>query len=95
MITSMCYFGTNICNNENVTKKEWDIFVNQNIVSELESFTISDNTGYYKGKLEITYILTIIHDNSQEIYNKLNKIKNKYIELYNQEEVMITNIETT
>tara|TARA_B100000795_G_C22790130_1_gene436549 strand:- start:1658 stop:1933 length:276 start_codon:yes stop_codon:yes gene_type:complete len=90
----MCYFGTNICNCENVTKKEWNIFVNEYIISELESFTLSDNTGYYKGELEITYILTIVHDNSHEIYNKLNKIKIKYMELYNQEEVMIINIET-
>ena len=42
------------------------IFIKKHIQNKFDSFTISDNIGYWNGQKEITKCLTIIHNNDND-----------------------------
>jgi len=87
--TTVCYFGTNIKNINIVSNNEWFFFVNKYIKPCFNSFTISNNIGYWNGVKELTYTLTIIHKNDPIVMDKLINISKKYSMIYKQDEIII------
>lgn len=96
--TTICYFGTKIHKN-NVTKyinnNEFNQFIKKHIQNNFDSFTISDNIGYWNGEKELTKCLTIIHNNDNETINKLINIAKKYSKKYYQDEVLINTVKSS
>lgn len=90
--TTICYFGTRINKNniiKKVTKHNWNLFVNNNISDKFKSFTISSNYGFWNNEKELTYTLTIIHQNDKNIMDNLIKLAKEYKVLFNQDEIII------
>ena len=90
--TTICYFGTKINKNKfskYVTNIEWLKFVNNNINNRFKNFTVSKDIGYWEGEKELTYKLTLIHKNDENVMNNLIKIAKEYSILYKQDEVLI------
>lgn len=93
-----CFFGTRINKNNiisYVTKKDWNLFINTYIKDKIESFTISKHIGYWNGERELSYSLSVYHlDNDKNIINNLKNISKKYVDIFNQDEIIINTIKT-
>lgn len=90
--TTICYFGTKINKNnviKHVSKNEWNKFINKNIIPKFKSFTISSNHGFWNNEKELTYTLTIIHQNDKKIMDNLIELAKEYKHLFNQDEIII------
>lgn len=95
--TTICYFGTKIDKNniiKHINNHEFNQFVKKYIQNKFESFTITDNIGYWNGEKEITKCLTIIHTNDNNTLDKLINIAKKYSKIYNQDEVLINTVKS-
>ena len=93
-----CFFGTKIKNNNlisYVTKKDWNLFINNNIINTIGSFTISKHIGYWKGEKELSYSLSVYHyENDKDLINDLKLISKKYVDVFNQDEIIINTVKT-
>lgn len=93
-----CFFGTKINKNNiisHVTKKDWNIFINRYIKDKIKSFTISKHIGYWNGEKELSYSLSVYHlDNDKKIIKNLKNISKKYVEIFNQDEIIINTVKT-
>jgi len=93
-----CFFGTKINKNNiisYVTKKDWNSFINFNIKDKIQSFTTSKHIGYWNGEKELTYSLSVYHcKNDNNIIKNLKSISKKYIDIFNQDEIIINTIKT-
>jgi len=93
-----CFFGTKINKNNiisYVTKKDWNSFINFNIKDKIQSFTTSKHIGYWNGEKELTYSLSVYHcKNDNNVIKNLKSISKKYIDIFNQDEIIINTIKT-
>ena len=93
-----CFFGTKINKNNiisYVTKKDWNSFINFNIKDKIPSFTTSKHIGYWNGEKELTYSLSVYHcKNDNNVIKNLKSISKKYIDIFNQDEIIINTIKT-
>jgi hypothetical protein len=93
-----CFFGTKINKNNiisRVTKKDWNLFINTYIKDTIQSFTISKHIGYWNGERELSYSLSVYHlDDDKNIINNLKNIGKKYVDTFNQDEIIINTVKT-
>jgi hypothetical protein len=93
-----CFFGTTI-NKKNiksyVTHADWNFFINRYIKNKISSFTTSKHIGYWQGEKEFTYSLSVLHhENDNYLINNLKAISKKYIDIFNQDEIIINTVKT-
>lgn len=80
------YFGTARKNGPDVSAMEFDIFCEKHITPLFPGYTVTVSHGYWEGKKELTFIVTIICDMWLESY----KLAKEYCKLFNQSEVLVT-----
>ena len=49
MINTLIYFGTDIKNKAVVSDKQFNNFLDTELANEIEGFSVSEITGYWKG----------------------------------------------
>lgn len=93
-----CFFGTKISKNNMisyVTKTDWNSFVNFYIKDRIPSFTTSKHIGYWNGEKELTYSLSVYHcKNDNNIIENLKNISKRYVDIFEQDEIIINTIKT-
>tara|TARA_R100000234_G_scaffold107851_2_gene79077 strand:- start:781 stop:1086 length:306 start_codon:yes stop_codon:yes gene_type:complete len=91
MINTLIYFGTDIKNKAVVSDKQFNNFLDTELANEIEGFSVSEITGYWKGTKEKTKVVSILHEKNDINYiNVVNKIALKYKTKFKQESVLIT-----
>ena len=75
-----------------VTKETFDAFVADVVCPKFDSFSISTQTGFWKGQREETFVLTVIHAEGDATITKLNEVAAIYKDRFNQEEVLINSL---
>jgi len=95
MLTTVCYFGADIPNGTQVSAEQWDGFVEMHIANRLESFTLSETVGYWKGCKERTYVLTVVHRKDDDIAHITHTIADLYKKQFQQEAVLINTVATS
>ena len=75
-----------------VTKEMFDAFVAEVVCTKFDAFSISTQTGFWKGEREETFVLTVIHDRSDSTMAQLEELAAIYKERYNQDEVLINSL---
>ena len=91
MINTLIYFGTDIKNKSVVPDKQFNSFLDTELANEVEGFSVSEITGYWKGTKEKTKVVSILHEKNDINYiNVVNKVALKYKTKFEQDSVLIT-----
>jgi tRNA(Glu) U13 pseudouridine synthase TruD len=91
MINTLIYFGTDIKNKSVVSDKQFNSFLDTELANEVEGFSVSEITGYWKGTKEKTKVVSILHEKNDVNYiNVVNKVALKYKTKFEQDSVLIT-----
>ena len=94
-IRTALYFGLSIPSGGNVSEKQWQAFVDEEVTPRFQNgFTVIDGKGQWldqqRNKIyhEDSKVLIILHQKNTAMEKKLDSIKQRYIELYNQQSVL-------
>jgi hypothetical protein len=95
MITTSIFMGANIPDAGTVSDTMFSNFVNNEIASRLDGFTLTEAKGYWKGQPERTFVLTVLHDDADNGASMAcEEIAESYKTQFRQDSVLVTSLPT-
>jgi len=84
------FFGLSLPDGGAVSLRDWNAFEQEEIAGTFDGFNVVDSTGYYKGQMERSKVVTVVTD--EKGMQKAKELAKSYARKFEQEAVMIVKI---
>ena len=82
------YFGTQKPDRTHITILDFHSFLAENITPRFSGYTVLEAKGFWKGNMEQSYLVIILHEGVKVTDKLIDMIRKEYKELFNQESVL-------